>query len=388
VRARLLDSLGRVHHSLGLNEEAQRLLEEALTLRRETFGAKHREVVASLVSLATFLCDNKDCTSAEPLLDEALDLLEQLGEGDGVLAAGVLRAQGAAAKGLGHFEEAEALTGEALRIHRAQLGEGHMETAVTQVEMALVLHSLGELEEAERHYREALEVLQNALGDDHPHTLGVLSNLAVLLRHEGDPAAAEPLMRRVLVAQRKNFGDEHERVATLTNNLGVMLADMGRFEEAEALVREALATRTRLRGEGESSLSLTVVNLGYVLHLAGDLEGALSYYQEAVALALGGRPDHPQLGVASFWCGRLLAETGRDSQAEPHLRRALDIYRQVYGDTDTWSLDAQIALGSSLASQGRNSEAEDLLLEGLKAAEPEGEQHVAALEGLVSLYEC
>jgi uncharacterized Ntn-hydrolase superfamily protein len=63
------------------------------------------------------------------------------------------------------------------------------------------------------------------------------------------------------------------------------------------------------------------LNEGDDLVTAGDIDAATRAYLEATNLV----PDHATNGEAPFWVGVTLAQNGREQEAHPYLRRALDV---------------------------------------------------------------
>ena len=115
VRARLLDTLGRVHQALGLSTKARLLLEEGLELRRSTFGPRHLEVADSLSSLATLLGETKDNAEAMSRYEEALSIRRELAGPEDLDSAVILVGLGMSSYGKGEFENAERLIRDGAR---------------------------------------------------------------------------------------------------------------------------------------------------------------------------------------------------------------------------------------------------------------------------------
>src|SRR5690606_27269363 len=67
VQATLLDAIGRVYRSLGLFDDAGPLLEQALAIRRATFGPEHAAVAESIHNLGYFKFSAGDYAGADVL---------------------------------------------------------------------------------------------------------------------------------------------------------------------------------------------------------------------------------------------------------------------------------------------------------------------------------
>ncbi|MBV8063160.1 MAG: CHAT domain-containing protein, partial [Nevskia sp.] len=107
-----------------------------------------------------------------------------------------------------------------------------------------------------------------------------LNNLAVLYRVKGDYAQAEPLYRRSLEIREKALGPLHpETIGTLTT-LAASLDRESKIIESEEVYKRAVdASR---RADNTRSLLLNTSRLGYALAKRGRDREALPYYREAV----------------------------------------------------------------------------------------------------------
>jgi tetratricopeptide (TPR) repeat protein len=77
---------------------------------------------------------------------------------------------------------------------------------------------------------------------------------------------------------------------------------------------------------------------------------------------------------------------GLAARAEPHLRKALDLYRGLWGEEDADSLNAEEQLGICLGNQGKLDEAEQLRRHTLEAqSRVLGRQHPETLQTLLDL---
>lgn len=319
LKADLLDTMGRVYRSLGLYEQAEKLLTECLTLRREALGNDHPQVAVSLQNLALLKRDKGDDRAAEPLLRQALDIQKR---NDATRTPGYakgLNDLAALLEARGEYDAAEALYREVLNLKRSLLGERHEDVARGMHNLASLLHRRGRYDEAEPLYRKALTLRSELLGIAHPEVATTLSNLASLMEDRGDASGAENLYREILDLRRKVFGPRHPTVARSLSNLGFVVQVQGRDAEAEALYREAVSIADELLG-----------------------------------------PDHSHRGVYLKNLASALLRQHRAAEAEPLIREALRIFQ---AGTSTWRVaDAQSVLGACLAAQGRYTEAEPLLV--------------------------
>ncbi len=77
----------------------------------------------------------------------------------------------------GKFEEAEQLLSDALRIQLLELGENHVEVAVTMNNLGVLCTHLGQLDRAEELLGFSMEIRKNVYGNDHHLTRCARQNL-------------------------------------------------------------------------------------------------------------------------------------------------------------------------------------------------------------------
>jgi eukaryotic-like serine/threonine-protein kinase len=281
VRARLENTIGTVYRELGLYEEAQHFLAEALAIRREKLSADDPAIAESL---------------------RALGLLHGL---------------------RGRFDEAEVALREVLARRSAGAAE---------LEVAGSLHDLGELARQRGRWPEAEELFGRALAiyERHPQEqtgrAKTLSSLAGVFWRTARLDDAEPLMRRVLAIDEAILGPHHPRLARTLNNLGLIAQQHDRQGEAEALFRRALAIKEQSLGAEHPELASTIYNIGVCRQQLADLDGALALFGRALALdekAHGS--EHPNVAFTLIGLGTALRDRGRSAEAEAAYRRALAI---------------------------------------------------------------
>jgi tetratricopeptide (TPR) repeat protein len=344
TRAALMETMGRVYRSLGLYDPARSLQEESLRIRRQTLGPDHLDVAANEINLALVL------------------------------------------QNLGEKAESEVLTLHALKILRRLGATATLEYAAGLNNLGGLLAERGEHAGAEALFREALSLKQRIPGGDE-EVARAYNNLGYLLYRKGDVAAAEPLLRKGLAMRRKLLGSEpHPDVADSLNNLASLLETKGEWAEAEKLYREALVMRRKLFDGRGTKVAQSLSNLAFILLAEGRPAEAEPFTREALSIT---PPNHPNRAVFLRHLAAALVGQGKGREAEQPAREALAIF-QTSKKGSPWRVpDAESVLGSSLAAQGRFTEAEPLLLGSYPVlkADPEGAQYApAALARIISLY--
>jgi serine/threonine-protein kinase len=208
VRARMMNTLGRVYHGLGHYEEAERLLESAVDIRRAELGALHVDTLSSLDRLAGVYLSTGDLDRAEECYREALDG------------------------------------------HRLVLGDDDPSTLFSAGSLGMLLLYRGDLEQAEHYCREGVDGLQKVLDADDPDLIVPMANLAYVYQQQGRLDEADVLFRDALEGQRRVLGDHHRWTRSTLERLVDLSEERGLPDEAERW-REVLTGSTSLRPQAD-----------------------------------------------------------------------------------------------------------------------------------------
>jgi eukaryotic-like serine/threonine-protein kinase len=329
LRASLMLLIGSIYRNLGLYDESQPLLEEALALRREIFSPPDPKIAEVLDNLGELDYLRGEYPRAEERLRAALrQRTKALGE-EHALVGKSLNDLAAVLQTLGRWEEAETLYRGGLGTQRRSAGPADPQTLVTQANLAALLFTTGQLDEAEALCRETLEQQTLALGENHPDVAAVENTLAAVLTAGHKLREAEGLLVRGVERQRQLYGPGHPTVAVGLINLGVNLYHQERFAAAEARFREALALQKESLGPEHLQTATTLKNLAdAVWRGRQDGEGAVGLLAEALRLQrqkLG--PDHLSVAWTLLRLGRIEQERGESAAAGAALEEAERIHR-------------------------------------------------------------
>ncbi len=364
LQADLMRTMGGVYDGLGLYDEADNLLRQALESQRRTFGSEHLEVARTLYDLAGVQLSKGAHETAEELSREALNLRRVLLPAEHPELARTLTQLGSVHRLQGDYEAAERLLRDALRMLR-MVPDGEREDVATGLHaLAYVLFLRGDYEESEDHYRQALTLSREIFGDGHPRMAPILNDFALLLARIRRFEEASEIQRATLEIYDRHFGDEHPDAVTLENNLAGTLVELGRYQEAERLAQSSLALNRKLRGEDHFTSASTLLTLARIRFLRGELDEAESHYRrsfEVVRRQLGDR--HPHSGHPLLWLGRVELARGRPSKAEPFLRQALEIWRATLPEGHLFLARVEGALGVCHAARGEDAPQARALLE-------------------------
>ena len=365
LRASLQHTIGSIYTRLGVFEEAEPLLSDALDRRRSQLGNSHPLVADTWHEWATLHYTQGDLKTAEAALLEEMKI--RTSEGDLAPLAQALHLKGLIAGTAGRREEREALHQEALHIQRATLGRNHPETIQGIRWLAASKRLLGKHEEAVALGQEALAAQQKLYPGDHPLTATLKYDLSrVHMFTERFDQAAE-LAQEAEEIQRRLYGDIHTSRSDTLNTLGAIERERGNPIQAESHFRECLRIQIELVGESSPLLARAAYNLATLLHR--DLEQpskAETYYRLAVDnYRKGPGTANNNMGYYLMGLGRVVSDLGRPEEAETLLLEALLVFgKRSSGDRMTRNeATASSALSGALLQLNRYEESEKLLLE-------------------------
>lgn len=360
TRARLLTVLGGIYGNLGLNREAQGLLEDALALQEGLSGPDDEALLPVLSRLGNAVTAQADHTRGDEVFRRAVEIArrrkvpEEEGTALNLLASSLL-AQG-------RPDEAEPVARRSVAAWTQAAGADHPKTAAAMVNLALVEIDRGRYASAEPILVSALEALERHLGPDHPDVASTVANLATVRRELGRLAEAEALYRRSLALTEKRLGPKNPQCAIVRNDLAVVLFDLRRYGEAEEQYRQAVAIAEPALGAGHPLTSILVGNLAEACLLQGRPAEAEPLYRRALAAArkaLG--EQHPALAEMLSGLGRACAALGRAKEAEELLLQSVSV-REASSGRDHPELGKVLTrLGAFYLDQGRPDAAAPVL---------------------------
>ncbi|MEO1366645.1 MAG: serine/threonine-protein kinase, partial [Acidobacteriota bacterium] len=388
VKARFLDTVGRVYYNLGTYARAERLFAQAVELRRA--GGDPLALAESLKHLGEAWYQLGQIDRAEALFEESFEIRrKELGE-DHVDQAGTLINLGAVRLWRRDLDGAERLWLRALEIRRRypeELGD----LAEMHDNLAALRERQGRTAEAEQHLKKALRFHGQFHGESHHETVRTMANLAALLHKGGDHASAEDLYRRALVGQIRALGPDHPQVARSQSNLSALLKDQGRLDEAEELLRRTVALLESRLGAEHAEVTYPMLHLADLLVKVGPerYDEAQGLYEEVrrirhLTLPLEGQHQiNPLLGAARL--GRL---RGRAQEAAAAARGAYELSLRIHGpehhdtgearDILRWAESARADPDSTGASVGEVEDgepADDFAAIGLEAQAVAVDEH-------------
>jgi serine/threonine-protein kinase len=169
-------------------DEAEAMMREVLARDREILAPDDAGVAMDLNNLGLLLVRRGRAAEGEPLLKEAVAILEKAGSGALSIALGNL---GEALRAGGRCAEAEPVLARGVAIGVARLGDESQDLAKVRVKYAECLLDLRRYAEAEAQALAALPVMRGSLGEGGDWTQRTIRLLADVYGGWGKPTEAE-----------------------------------------------------------------------------------------------------------------------------------------------------------------------------------------------------
>jgi len=332
VRARLMDTMGRVYRSLGSYDKAMELVQQGLDMRLKLNGRDSLEAADSLTTLGVLKMDKGDFAASEPLMRAGLEIRRKRLGTDSIAVAESLNDLASLKFQTRDWKESEQLFREAVAIHRKALGSENLTVATSLNNLAMVLRYEEKLAECEALYTESLAIRRKLLGNGHPFVAQSLNNLARLYLRQGKYVLAEPMFLEALSINRKAVGESHPVVAANLSNLGLLYLQQRQFSKAEECYRQALTLDRKNYGENHPDVAQSLQNLGVVFTEERNFPEAEKFLHQAITLKLM-RFDgnHFEVATTKNLLGACLMEEGKYKEAEPLLLGSYAIIKKQFG---------------------------------------------------------
>ncbi len=432
VQAAMMHTIGSVYASLGLFEESQPLLDDALGQSEALYGRHSAEVAEVLFEVAELARLRGNYQRAEDLHGEALAIRRDTLPASDPDLAHSLHGLGMARYYSGKYEEAEDALREALAIHeqhfdadaeraavqsdlgslyhttgrndeaeqafeaslanfRGLYGDMHPQVASNLNDLGLVYDDAGRMDEARAALTESLSIFKQLYPDGHPFVAETQAQLAGVVAAAGEVQLAETLYRESLDMLEQSVGRQHMLTARVNDSLGVFLLQRGRYDDAEPVLALSVDLHKSLLGERHISTGRAINNMAAMLFLKGDYDRAEPFFRESLSIRveqLG--EDHHDVANSKNNLADLLNRLGNYAEAEPLAADAAAAYATLFNPDHWRAAVARSVRGRSLAGLGRFAEAEPLIVDSIDviaAARGGSIYHRMALERAVQFYE-
>ncbi len=368
IQAAVQTAIGKVYFKLGLYQQAQPLLEDALQARRQLFGEEHLEVAESQHELAK-LYSIQDDSRGEGLHRRALQIRQDLLGPDHADIARSLRGLGS------HYYQTSRPSRALLYLKQAlDMGQKHLES----VEIADILEAIAnvhlhnqEPELAEISFQRALEAQEAARGPGHFRLSPTLAALAWIKCEQGDYTPGTSLGRRALQIQEGHLGPQHPSVGNLLDSLAYCHSNQGENDQAVTYASRALEIDQATFGADSLRASVALHNLAIIHFRNSDFRISERLLLRSLQIQETLGTANPQLFATLSLLGRVNEQLGKLDLATDLHRRAVETSEYLLTQDPDDRMPkiimaiSRVGLGEIHRKEGRHEETQSSYLDAL-----------------------
>ncbi len=309
-------SLANCYAELGLGEQAQLLIEEALDTHRRLGQTGTQAMMDLLLVLASARAEEGQPERAEELCLEVIDAFARRSPPDDVAIAHVGTLLARALWRGGRYSEAVARYRASEAALLGPFGPDHDYFFGLHQNLARVLLEMGAPDEARELLEDVVERETRLLGAQHPTTLIARDGLAQSVRQSRGDAAALPLLEGLIEACERELGPLDDLTLGVRAERLYALSDLGQAAEIELPLRDLihdLKVKRHVSIELAAAVELTLGSTLERLHCFEESELWLKHTRDISAQHLGtqSRAHYGALNVLR----RLYLHWGRDADA-------------------------------------------------------------------------
>ena len=363
--AAILYDLGSLHVSRGAYDQAESHLRRALDIRSSALGATHPSLAEIMNSLAAKYLMSGDDERAERLIEKSIAILESSEDSSELDLARALNVHAASYITRGEHERALKLQTRALELLRRSAGNTKVATYTGLLHLGLVYQGLDRFDTAEPYYHEALGILEKSVGRKHPHAAVCMLNIGTCHSKKGDFSDAETLLQEALEITRETVGLDHYFAACILNELAIIHRMNGDRRRSESFFLQASEAYESGLPKPNYLVAQTLYQYARLCRDLDRLDRAEQLYEQALRIrerVFG--PDHAEVAQCLRGLADLYTRQGRHQVAGPLYDQAQAIAeeRAAAASPQNLRVRAQLAaihlgLGRRHAALGRPEEA-------------------------------
>jgi tetratricopeptide (TPR) repeat protein len=354
-------NLAATYWQQGRWSKAEKLEVDVMELRTRLLGAEHPDTLTSMANLATTYWQQGRWNEAEKLEVGVMDQRKRL---LGAEHPDTLTSMGDLATTYwqqGRWNEAERLEVDVVEMSKRLLGAEHPDTLTSMANLATTYWQQGRWNEAENLEIDVMELRKRLLGAEHPDTLTAMANLAATYRQQGRLVEALKLEVDVMELRKRLLGTEHPDTLTSMANLAATYRQQGKLEEAEKLEVDVVELRKRLLGTEHPETLTSMANLAETYRQQGRLEEAEKL--EVDVMELSKRlldAEHPDTLTSMANLAATHKQQGKLEEAEKLEVDVMELRKRLLGAEHPDTLTSMANLAATYRLQGRLEEAETL----------------------------
>jgi tetratricopeptide (TPR) repeat protein len=240
LQARLFTNIGLILMDQKKSDEALKILERSLAVRKRLLGDTHPHVAVSLNDIGICHSQAGRYEEALPLLQEAMQVRVAVFGESHPLVASSLGNIGNVYWRQGDVETSLEYHQRSLGIKEKHFGADHVATAKSHTAIGTLYLKLEQWPKAEASLRSALDIFNEKLKPDHADVARVLGRLGYVLFRQARYAEAAPLLEKELAILEKQRGRSHPSLVSTLRDLGEAHLALNRPAPAVPLLQRAV----------------------------------------------------------------------------------------------------------------------------------------------------
>lgn len=286
---------------------------------------------------------DNDLEGAESIFKQAEEKLVAGGHQDADLAT-VKHHMAEIYEKQGKYQEAEAYYKEAIQLRQENLGDDHLLTARSMVNLARMYEKERKFDNAAEEYNKAGAIIDKSMGAQFP---GVRAP-ADLVNWVTEAEKAEKVPAHATLGADKleqRHGANHPEAANQLNNLGDFYRAHGKFDQAEEMYKRS-ADIDPIKEPNDPAAAQRYADLAAMYQHKGRLEEAEQYFEKAQAALESSEATLDKRGTTYNKMAHFYEAKGDNEKAEKYYKEALDAREQFSDDkkfSDNRNADKPVA---------------------------------------------
>ncbi len=215
------------------------------------------------------------------------------------------------------------------------------------------------------HLEQSLEVLRYALGENHIETARTKIELAETLRYLDKPDEANILAKSAEPVFAKHYGKSSFEYAIALNKIGSIYSDKGDYENAKVYLKEAVEIFNKITNPSNEESSIIASNyndLGLVYYFDYENDLALENYRKALQISKKAFGDnHQDISVYYHNIATLYFYITEIDSSEFYVKKSQEVIKNVFGNKPNDRLKSSLRLLSAIEYEKGNYKESELL---------------------------
>lgn len=362
ITSLVIHSKGILYFYQGQLDEALKLTEQALEIRKKTLPKGHPDILRSHnnISLLLFYAGKyEECAKRDTeVLNE---LIELFGE-DHPEVANFYSAIGDAKNRIGNYKEALQLYNKALSIYTKLYGEDDLYVASTYFNIGMVLVELGDYERSIDYQTKFAEKTKELYGENSRNLASAYNNIGVTYWDWGEYDTGLDYIQKSFDIKKNLYSNNNPEMAEAYLNFGIIYDEKGDFNKALYYYNKAKEVYDAIYEPDNLNFGMLYNNFGVCYQYKGEYELSLEYFMRALNIKIKNLDDqHIDIQKSLNNIATVYFEREEYQKSIEYLTKNLNHFIQYYGDNHYVIADSYFNMASSYDKLGMNEKAKNLL---------------------------